>query len=163
MASLAKDRSDILTIQNGYRLKWHKLLIYFGMWLSALTLLGNAGMLLMGSHYGNAEDQTAVYSMFPDLRHLDVFFGVAYLALAVYCVKSRFMLARLQKNGVRGAIFITLVSPVLEILYQGFFCNILGDYASLIGLGVSYESLLYAVVFALILFFYYRKRKDILE
>lgn len=163
MPNSAKDRAYVLTVQNSYRLKWHKLLIYFGLWLSAAQMLYLAVMLLLGAHYGDAQVQTTVYSTFPNLRYLDVAFGVAYLGTAAYFVRSRNKIALLQKRGVRGAIIATILASVLDVFYQIGFEGIIGDVAGQLGLDISFEALLQSSITVLILVVYYHRRRDILE
>lgn len=163
MPNPAKDRAYVLTVQNSYRLKWHKILIYFGMWLSAAQMLYLALMLLLGAHYGDVQVQTTVYTAFPKLRYLDVAFGVAYLITAACFVRSRNKIALLQKRGVRGAIIATILAPVLDVFYQIGFGGIIGDVAEQLGLNISFEALLQSGIMVLIFVVYYHRRRDILE
>ena len=42
---------------NEYQLKWHKFLIYFALWFSALGYLGSAISCFNGTQYGDNSEQ----------------------------------------------------------------------------------------------------------
>ena len=78
-------------------MKWHKFLIYFALFASAVINLVNALQLITGLQYGDAAD--AVYAMFSTLKVLDIGYGVILLATVVYTVVTRFYLAKFKASG----------------------------------------------------------------
>ncbi|MBP3378102.1 MAG: zinc ribbon domain-containing protein [Clostridia bacterium] len=97
------------------KMKWYKFLIYFSLWAGALLNIGNGLMALQGMQYETGSEVTAelVYAMFDGLKTLDVLYGAACIALAVYMIVIRFRLAGYYKNG--PAMFISTYAIVLLI------------------------------------------------
>lgn len=100
---------------SSHPMKWHKFLIYFALWLSALACLSNALMYFTGSHYGGyAQD---VYLVFSGMKVLDVLCGIACLALCAYTVMTRFALAAYRAKGPKMLTNIYLLNLLISLAY----------------------------------------------
>ncbi len=96
-------------------MKWHKFLIYFGLWLSALSYLGLAFSVMTGAHYGGSVELVA--RRFPGVRVVDIIYGICLLALAVGVIIARFRLAKFDWNGVKMLKIFYVAPVVLSVLY----------------------------------------------
>ena len=160
MQNSAKDRAYIIAIQKGYKLKWHKFLIYWSLWVSALTALSQTAGLLTGSQYG--ENARAVYDYYVGLEKVDVIFSILYLVLAAITIIGRFKLANFSLSALKYLNAIYLLPPVVFLLYLVFFyfcTNVLepSDLARLLGNFIGN-----GIVLSLTQL-YYKKRKELFE
>ena len=83
-------------------MKWFHFVIYFQLFVSALVGLWNGFQLLTGRIYGENTDR--VYSYFSGLKGVDTIIGICYIAIAIFALVTRFMLADFKKSG--PAIYI---------------------------------------------------------
>lgn len=138
------------------RMKWHKFLIYFALWLGALQNIGAAAANMTGSAYGDSVDY--VYAFFPGLKILDVAFGICTLALAVFNIYTRYRLARFRRNGpacLSAAYLAALIVSVLYLAVGTAICKI-----SLLNVQTG-VSLAMSLIFLILNRSYYRKRKHL--
>ncbi len=136
-------------------LKWHKFLIYFGLWVGALLNIYTARQMLDGSIWGDEYRQTMILGMFPGLETICVIVGVALIFLSVYVIVVRFMLARFKNGAPKmlllnyvfnfavSLLFIILVSketglPVSDFI-KNILSSILGSILGMIVNGVYYS------------------------
>ena len=92
MDNFGQDRAQYSPSPTDYKLKWHKFLIYFSLWASALSNGLSGYQAVIGAHYGPESDQ--VYAIFGSgLRSLDMVMGFALFAIAAYSIYVRFQLA----------------------------------------------------------------------
>lgn len=99
-------------------MKWHKFLIYCGLWLggisNALTGLG----LVTGSAYASVGvTAEQVYSVYPSLKPVDVLLGLVSIAIGVMMIVVRFDLARFKRNGPKKLLILYGVSSVFTLAY----------------------------------------------
>lgn len=134
-------------------MKWHKFLIYCGLWLggvgNALTGLG----LVTGSAYTSAGvTAEQVYSVFPTLKPVDVILGLVSIAIGVMLIVVRFDLARFKRNGPKKLLILygvsavfTLAYPLLASAMTGMSFTDLWDPATIVGsiLGVVINKIYY--------------------
>jgi len=152
-----KDRAYVLTVENAYRLKWHKFLIYFSLWISALSAVSQGINFYSGGLY---EDSAAAYAYYQGLEKLDTVMGLMYIALGIFIIISRFKLARWRENAVAWLTWSYILPPVCYIVWLFSFSNITGvleapDLASWLGNVVG------NLVVIIINLIYYRKRKEL--
>ena len=83
----------------GYKLKWHKYLIYFALWAGALANAGTAVQCISGTVYGS--ESAKVYATFSGLRTVDLGWGLVLLALSAYMIYVRFQLAGFRIDAPR--------------------------------------------------------------
>ena len=100
-------------------MKWYKFLIYFSLWAGALLNIGIGLMALQGTQYETDGEVTAelVYAMFDGLKTLEVLYGAACIALAVYMIVVRFRLAGYYKNGPAMFISTYAIALLINVIY----------------------------------------------
>ncbi len=98
-----------------YKLKWHKFLIYFGLWAGAILNASNAVLCINGTQYQERSEQ--VYSLFPGLRTVDLVWGIVLLAICAYMIYVRFQLARFRINAPRKLSTLYIVSLACTAVY----------------------------------------------
>ena len=108
-----------------YPMKWHKFLIYFSLWVSALVTLSAAGQFFSGSHYNGLAD--AVYAKYgSSLKTLDLLMGMASIFLAVWAIYTRFQLAGYKSVAPAKLMLLYAISLIVSVLYMIFACSISG-------------------------------------
>ncbi len=108
-----------------YPMKWHKFLIYFSLWVSALVTLSAAGQFFSGSHYNGLAD--AVYAKYgSSLKTLDLLMGMASIFLAVWAIYTRFQLAGYKSGAPAKLMLLYAISLIVSVLYMIFACSISG-------------------------------------
>jgi len=108
-----------------YPMKWHKFLIYFSLWVSALVTLSAAGQFFSGSHYNGLAD--AVYAKYgSSLKTLDLLMGMASIFLAVWAIYTRFQLAGYKSGAPAKLMLLYALSLIVSVLYMIFACSISG-------------------------------------
>ena len=98
-------------------MKWHKFLIYFSLWLSALGAVASGAQLLTGSQYGTGDVIAQVYEMYGGLKTIDMLFGILYIALAAFFIYTRFQLAGFKEGAPRKLMIAYILSFVLYVGY----------------------------------------------
>ena len=99
----------------GYSMKWHKFLIYFSLWLSAVVNSVNAIRAFNGSIYGSSSRAELVYLAYPGMKAITLIYGVALLGLAVLAIATRFALAGYKANGPRLLIILYILNLVVGL------------------------------------------------
>ena len=158
-SKLAKDRAYVLTVENAYRLKWHKFLIYFSLWISALSAVSQGINFYSGGLY---EDSATAYAYYQGLEKLDTIMSLVYIALGIFIIISRFKLARWRKNAVAWLTWSYILPPVCYIVWLLGFSNITGilESSDLAGWLGNVVGNLVVIIINLI---YYSKRKELFD
>ncbi|MDD6049959.1 MAG: hypothetical protein PUC00_01605 [Clostridiales bacterium] len=150
---MENDKQNSVTPTQSTPMKWHKFLIYFGLWLGGiLTALTGVG-LVTGSAYettGSTADQ--VYRVFPSLQPVDVVMGIFAILLGALMIVARFDLARFKHNGPKrlyivygaNAAFVLVYPLLVSAMTTLSFMELL-DIGSLIGsiLGIVINKVYY--------------------
>lgn len=134
-------------------MKWFKFLIYFGLWVGALSNLGNGLGLLTGSVYDGMA--AYVYTIYSSLHSVDLIFGFAFLAVAAFTIVVRFKLAGFKKDGPTLLYTIYVINVVVGLAYALTVSSIIGEPAvdsSFIG------SLIGSVTAVIVNMVYFKKR-----
>ena len=140
-------------------MKWHKFLICFSLWLSALSSMGNAVTYASGAPYG--AEAAEVYSCYPGLSILDKAMAAACVVLAVYSIITRFALASLRASGPKKLLLLLAANLTLNVIYLILFSVITAMPATELFDSSSVSSL---AVTAALLFYnkrYYDERADL--
>ncbi len=98
-------------------MKWHKFLIYFSLWASAVLNVLNSFMYFTGAMYGSDWQIESVYSYFSGLKTIDMLFGVVMIAVAAFTIVTRFALAGYKASGPRLLSGLYLVNAIAGIVY----------------------------------------------
>ena len=142
-------------------MKWHKFLIYFSLWFSAVVAALNAFSLLTGSRYGSQDVMDAFYTHYQGLKSVDTVFGILLFALAGYLIYTRFQLAGF-KPGAPNKLTVTYVlSAAVNIGYLLVTSSVTKLPLSEIGGSSISGSIAISVAMIIVNYNYYKKR-DIL-
>ena len=95
-------------------LKWHKFLVYFSLWASAVFVFMKGANLIALGIFGDTDPQVPEPT---SLKVLDIAYGVIYIALAVYHIYTRYQLARFKKGAPKHLLILYVIVPVVEALY----------------------------------------------
>ena len=158
MSNPIKDRAYVLTVENAYRLKWHKLLIYCGLWMLGIYAIGLGFTAILGHHYG--ENKQVFYLLYPNMKLIDVVYGISLILLGTVLIVARFNMAKLLAKGVTQLKICLIAQPIIDFFYlclAGIVTNITTNPETVI------PDLLFSIFWILIIHFYYKKRKDLLE
>ena len=98
-----------------YPLKWHKFLIYFSLWASAITNAIQGLSAITGMPYG--ADSETIYRYFPQLRSVNVVMGFALIALAIYTIFVRFQLAGFRRGAPQKLVGLYIAFIVFDVAY----------------------------------------------
>ena len=100
-----------------YPMKWHKFLIYFSLWASAIFNAITAINCFSGNVYGGRKAAETVYRSFPGMQTVTTIYGVLLIAIAVFAIVTRFSLARYKATGPRQIIVLYVLSLVAAVGY----------------------------------------------
>ena len=104
--------------QYPYPMNWYKFVIYFALFASAV-LNGITGILHLTGGVWSMQGVEAewVYAVFPSLQVVDIFFGIASIALAAFAIVTRMQLAKFRKNGPKFLTICYVIGIVIALLY----------------------------------------------
>lgn len=144
---------------NGHPMNWYKFLIYFALFAGAFFNVCYAVLYMTGKIYETQNvDPMAVYYLYPNVKPVDIVYGILLIALAVFMVITRFQLSGLKKNGPKMIVALYGINIAMVIVYSiAISCTT--DYmafnASTIGQCVI------PIVMAVVNKVYFDRRKDI--
>ena len=145
-------------------MKWYKFVINFSLWAGALLNIGNGIMALMGMQYESEYEGAAelVYAMFEELKTIDVLYGAACIALAVYMIVVRFRLSGYYKNGPAMFISTYAIALVVIVLYYVAVLTVVPEIVEEDNVVTSIVSNVIANVLMIVLnSIYFKKRKHL--
>lgn len=126
-------------VQQQPPLKWHKFLVYFGLWAGAVINLISGISTMLGSQYGESAD--LVYRAIPGLRIIDIIYGLALLGIAATGVLTALKLLKFKKDAPKMLLYLLIASAVAGLLYSVVGAAILsargGDVSSVISSAVG--------------------------
>lgn len=108
------------------KMKWYKFLSYFALWASALLNAYNGIQFMTGSLYGDSQTASLVYGMFPRLKTLDTFCGIASLAVAALAVITALKLLGLKKDAPKFLIGVYCATLLVGLIYAFLASKTLG-------------------------------------
>ena len=136
-------------------MKWYKFLVVCGLYIGAVLNLVNGIQFLTGSVYDGAKD--FVYAFFPDLKGLDLFVGIALIALAGLGVYTRFQLAAFKKNAYKFLMGLYIGVVAIDIIYVIAASSIVSS--DVISSSVV-VNIVVAIAMCIVNFIYFKNRKD---
>ena len=99
-------------------MKWHKFLIYFALWLSGIgNALTGLGLVTGGAYGSTGVSAQQVYTVFPNLKPVDIILGLAAIVLGVMLIVVRFDLAKFKQNAPKKLLILYGVSAVFALVY----------------------------------------------
>ena len=139
-------------------MKWHKFLVYFSLWFSAIANFWNGIQAITGLQYkGNAE---TVYRELPGMKLPDMVFGIMCIVIAVMLVITAVSLLKFKANGPKLLTLTYAVSVIACLIYVIWAAVILSRYGADVSSALSstFMSLAISVVMIFVNRNYYQKR-----
>ncbi len=147
-------------------MKWFKFLIYFLLFASAIINAVGGITALTGAQYTaeNGENVSKlVYAIYPNLKTIDVVYGVLCIALGAYQIFVRFQLSSYKAKAPVFLMAMYIATAVVTAIYSfgviGVVPNEIVGHSELIGEAVG------AIVVGIVMLFlnkiYFDKRKDL--
>lgn len=112
---------------NTMPMKWYKWLIYFLLFVAALSNAGSAISVFSGSHYGSKQDTAMVYAFFKNLKTIDLLYAIVLVVLAVVAIMARMKLAGYKKDGPKFLLMLyagALISSVVYLVLVASVCQL---------------------------------------
>lgn len=111
--------------QNSYQpqlgMKWYKFVIYFLLFLSAILNLFGGIAIMTGAHYTDSTGENyadMIYDVFDGLKTIDIIMGIICIALAIYALFVRAMLAEYKQIGPKLFIAMYAIDIVTMLIYS---------------------------------------------
>lgn len=147
------------------KMKWHKFLAYFMLWLSAILNFGSYAMLKSGAQYGNVKVKDDVYDMFPSMKTADGTYAVLCLVMAVIAIIAAVSLIKFKKLGPIGVIALYAVNAISAMYYLSAVTKATEKVSSLVDLSPLKSQYTTTIITGIIMvalnFVYFSKRKDL--
>ena len=145
------------------KMKWHKFLAYFMLWLSAILNFASYAMLKSGAQYGNVKDD--VYDMFPSMKTADGTYAVLCLVMAIIAIVSAVCLIKFKKLGPIGVIVLYAVNVISAMYYLSAVTKATEKVSSLVDLSPLKSQYTTTIITGIIMValnvVYFSKRKDL--
>lgn len=127
-------------------MKWFHFVIYF--------------QLLTGRIYGENTDR--VYSYFSGLKGVDTIIGICYIAIAIFALVTRFMLADFKKCGPAMYIGMQVAGLIISIAYIASVTSIVDGLTEYIA-SSTYGTMAVSIVMLICNIVYFKKRKHLFD
>ena len=141
-------------------MKWFHFVIYSQLFVSALVGLWNGFQLLTGRIYGENTDR--VYSYFSGLKGVDTIIGICYIAIAIFALVTRFMLADFKKCGPAMYIGMQVAGLIISIAYIASVTSIVDGLTEYIA-SSTYGTMAVSIVMLICNIVYFKKRKHLFD
>lgn len=96
-------------------MNWYKFLIYFALFLGAISNAYTGIQMLTGAHYEGSA--TYVYAFYSSLKVIDIVVGIACIGLAVLAIVVRQKLANFKSDGPRFLTILYVASIAVSLIY----------------------------------------------
>lgn len=151
MGEKARTYRQEMPLQQG--LGWHKFMIYVSLFAGAVLNFLNGIKAMTGMQYG--ELMEPIYMVFPNLKALDIVYGLCLIGISVFCVYTRFQLAKFKLGAPKLIAILYGCTVLLPVAYLG-----IAD--AITGINMMNESVIGSVIgslaMAVINIIYYNKR-----
>lgn len=141
-------------------MKWYKFVIYVQLVFAFFMQLLSAYLVLSGNSYfeGNRNITQEIYAIVPSLRYVDIFFGIAGIAMAIFSVYVRQKLVNFKLNAANFYLFFLISSLFITIIYNGLVTIVSGS--------IAFDSIFFvsSLETILLIYFnniYFKKRKHL--
>ena len=140
---------------------WYRFLIYFALFAGAIWNLVIGILYISGAVYDMTDvPADLVYMVFPSLQAVDIVYGIACMALAVYAIIVRFMLAKFKKRSLICLYLLYGIVIAMEIVYYIIAVSIIDASIADVMDTQSIMWLIWQIVFLVGSILYFKKRKD---
>ena len=151
---------------NTQGMKYHKFLIYFGLFLIAVLNSISAALYFSGVMYSWSGDPTidatVIYSIYGTaLKVLDIVYACLLGAATIIAFVARYRLVKGFRDGLHTLCGLLIIEAVLPFVYSIWGHFILEE-ASIINLKDVFFAIAYIAV-AILTFKYYKKREEIFK
>ena len=142
-----------------YGMKWYNFIVKFAL-IANMILNGIGGVIVfLGLHYGS--EGSLVYDVYPNLRLLDVFYGLSMVGLAILAFNARQALYWNKKKGPMLLLALHILSAVVSVAYNQMVLRIIGASIENMSLQSNMSgTIIGSIALAIINYFYFKKRKD---
>ncbi|MBQ3355580.1 MAG: zinc ribbon domain-containing protein [Oscillospiraceae bacterium] len=148
-------------LQNTLPMNWHKFLVYFALWASAVFSIISGVLTLIGAQY--EEYAELVYAFIPALKYTDLAYGILQIGVAVLAFITAFRLLKFKRGAPKLLTAYYVISVVISVLYVVATVLILLDYGAdlseLVGtLATVFGSIVFSIAMIIANHNYYKKR-----
>ena len=149
----------------GGKMGWHKFLIYFALFASAVLNLISGIATMNGNQYGEYAQE--VYELMPALKTPDMVYGIVLIAIAALAIFTRFALAGFQRNGPKLVVALYGAVIIVSVIYNIWGASIVEAAASDLGIsaGIDYANIGSSVAISAAMLAanasYYKKRESL--
>ena len=147
----------------GFPMKWHKFLVYFALWASAVINAVQGIRVMSGGQYndptyGNLARE--VYAFFPGMKTADIIYGIILIGIAILGFLTAYKLLKLMRGAPTLLTVLYIASAAGSILYIIMAVSALKGYRDTSDLTASaIGSLIGSVVMIIVNNIYYKKRE----
>lgn len=140
--------------------KWFHFIIYFQIWMYMLASIVNGFNFTIGPRYGDWTTTETIYSAYPELKSIDITFGVVMFVLVVFAFITRQHLVRFKSTGPKYYLVICLSYAILNIIYAFMASFVSGIEVRSILTSNEIIEIVVSIIFTAINLVYFRKRKN---
>lgn len=140
-------------------MKWFKFIIYFQLFLASFSHIFSGLMALTGMSYDFAGGSSAaVYSMYPVLRAVDMWYGVVCIGMALAAVYVRQSLAKFKEGAPNKYLMFLALNFAFSVAYILIANVVTGQFSMDIS---AMSSSISSVVMLVLNGIYFRKREHL--
>ena len=150
-------------------MKWHKFLVGFALWFGGVINIINGISMFTGAQYNREMGEGAakiVYDAFPELKTVDVIYGILLIALGIFAFVTAYRLLYKLKGSPKLLLIRYAASAAVGIIYIIAAASILGKFSNAYGAEIDYAEVFLEAVFTAIISvllivlnrIYYKKR-----
>lgn len=115
------NKQDNMELNAQFPMKWYKFLIYFALFFSAFISFVTGIIYITGSIYniqtGGQVTGEMVYYFYSSMKPVDVCYGLALLATAVFSIVTRMQLAKFKRTGPMCVYILYIAGVVISCMY----------------------------------------------
>ncbi len=140
-------------------MNWFKFVIYFQLFANAVLNIVAAVLTFTGSHYGGGYSASLIYAFYPNLKTIDIIYGIFCIVLACIAIFARFRLAAFKKDAITWLMTTYAANIIVPIIYVILVASTIGVSASDVLDASSASSIVTSTVLIICSSIYFNKRK----
>lgn len=144
-------------------MRWYKFLINFGLFASMVLNFISAIMVFTGAQY-DLEPSTLklLYAFFPDLKTVDILYGLMLFGLMVFAFFTRMFLAGYKKNGPKMLYGLYIAAACVNLFYCiGVSAAVPADEVIGQAVATTIGSIIGSAVMVIVNVIYFKKRANL--
>ena len=146
-------------------MKWYKFVIFFQLFAMAVLNFISGLSAFMGGQYAGLAD--TVYEAFPSMLPVDVIYGSAVMALAVFALVVRSRLANWKSSGPKLYLILLSLNLLVSLAYSIAAAMIISGSNQSADYSLDYTSVISSTVTSVILIFcngvYFKQRAHLFD